>query len=78
MARRVLAWECRHCGAIKKSETICIRHEQTCLKNPDAKNCILCEHSYKITPGGSLRCRNGKICSRATSAKCEYFERKED
>lgn len=85
MARRILAWECRHCGAIKKSETICNRHEQTCLQNPDARNCILCKHSYKPVvdfppdePTPSLMCKKGKTCSRATSAKCEYFGRKED
>lgn len=75
MAKRVLAWECRYCGAIKKSETICERHERTCLKNPDARNCIVCQHSGTNVPGGSLRCRKGKTCSRATSAKCEYFKR---
>lgn len=86
MARRILAWECRYCGAIKKSETICDRHEITCVKNPDARNCIVCKNSFKRTveflvdneTGPSLLCRKGKVCSRATSAKCEHFERKED
>lgn len=76
MARRVLAWECRYCGAIKKSETICNRHEKTCLKNPDARNCIVCAHSAKSV--SALICSKGKVCSRATSAKCEHFKREED
>lgn len=73
MARRILAWECKYCGAIKKSETICERHEKTCLKNPDARNCIVCKHSYNRDV--KISCCKGKVCSRATSAKCEYFER---
>lgn len=77
MARRVLAWECRYCGTIKKSETICERHEKTCLKNPDARNCVVCQHSHK-PEGDSLSCLKGKKCSRATSAKCEHFKRKEE
>lgn len=78
MPRRILAWECRYCGAIKKSETICNRHEITCLSNPDARNCIVCKHSHTPAPVGPLKCRKGKICSRATSAKCEHFERRGD
>lgn len=86
MARRILAWECRYCGAIKKSETICERHEITCLKNPQARNCVVCENGYKPTieflseddKVPSLLCKKGKVCSRATSAKCEYFARKDD
>lgn len=78
MARRILAWECKYCGAIKKSETICDRHERTCLQNPDARNCIVCQYSYKsgTESSSSLMCSKGKICSRATSAKCEHFRRK--
>ena len=79
MARRILAWECRHCGTIKKTENICIRHEKTCMKNPDARNCILCEHSYtEIGQTGlaGLICKKGKKCSQATSANCEYFVRR--
>ena len=76
MARRVLAWECRHCGAIKKTENICRRHEITCLKNPDARNCILCQHSIAKSGTRELLCQKGKKCSQAISAKCEHFNRK--
>lgn len=76
MARRVLAWECRYCGDIKKTENICLRHEKTCLKNPDAQNCIVCEHSIP-SENSTLRCLKGKKCSRATSAKCEYFTKRQ-
>lgn len=81
MARRVLAWECRYCGALKKTENICLRHEITCVHNPDAKNCILCIHS-NATETGKMRkekllCNLGKKCSRAVSAKCENFRRRD-
>lgn len=84
MARRVLAWECRYCGQIKKTENICMRHEKTCLKNNDAHNCILCERSYYSSldddklVGTRLMCQEGKKCSQATSADCKYFKRKND
>lgn len=77
MARRVLAWECRYCGAIKKTENICLRHEKTCMKNPDARNCILCTQSITNSDTKQLICKKGKVCSRATSAACEHFERDE-
>ncbi len=78
MARRVLAWECKYCGAIKKSETIALRHELTCIKNPDARNCIVCAYSIGSETTRKLLCLKGKTCSRAVSAKCEYFRRKHD
>lgn len=74
MARRVLAYECRYCGAIKKTENICLRHEKACMKNPDARNCILCQHSFKES--STLMCGKGKVCSQAVSVKCEHFARK--
>lgn len=76
MARRILAWECRYCGAIKKTENICLRHEKTCMKNPDARNCILCKHSSNKPGTRELLCQKGKKCSQATSANCEHFTRK--
>ena len=75
MARRVLAWECKYCGAIKKSETIALRHEITCVKNPDARNCMVCTYSQG-NGSGTLLCQKGKTCSRAVSAKCEHFKKK--
>lgn len=76
MARRVIAWECKYCGEIKKSETIALRHEITCLMNPEARNCILCRHSMKDIETKNLVCQKGRTCSRAVSAKCEHFRRK--
>lgn len=76
MARRVLAWECKYCGAIKKTEHICVRHEKTCMQNPEARNCILCQHSSTQSGQRDLLCQKGKKCSRATSANCEHFVRK--
>ena len=77
MARRILAWECRYCGTIKKTENICMRHEKTCMRNPDAHNCILCQHSITQSNTRDLQCQKGKKCSQATSANCEYFTRKD-
>lgn len=95
MARRVLAWECRYCGALKKNENICVRHELSCLENPEAKNCYFCIHSLKSKLNFDLRPEPGLeniqitktkevfhcskrdcACSRAISANCEYFKRK--
>lgn len=78
MARRVLAWECQYCGALKRTEKIAVRHEKTCLKNPDSKNCLNCKNSYTDAPrdGGlpERRCKvKGSSCSRAVSADCEHY-----
>lgn len=87
MARRVLAWECRYCGALKKTENICLRHEKSCLKNPEPKNCILCKYSQVTATDDSmlftktnksLSCQKGKTCSQATSANCEYYALREE
>ena len=78
MARRILAYECQYCGAIKRNKKIAERHEITCMSNPEAKNCILCIHRRRIPVdldgGGELVCNRRQItCSRAVSAKCEHF-----
>lgn len=70
MARRVLAWECKYCGALKKSEKICKRHEIGCNKNPDRKNCLDCIHKC------GNECSKRKImCSKAVSAYCTDYEK---
>lgn len=76
MARRVLAWECKYCGAIKKTENVCLRHETACLKNPNSRNCLRCLHSYTNLSSNKVDCKKGKKCSQAVSAICEYFEEK--
>lgn len=70
MARRVLAWQCRYCGALKKSEKICLRHEIGCIKNPNRKNCMDCAYSDFETHNCTKR---GVPCSRAVSAYCEEY-----
>ena len=72
MATRVLAYECKYCGALKKTNTICERHETTCFQNPDAKNCVLCEH-MRNGDNGKVCFVTGKRCSVAVSANCEHF-----
>lgn len=75
MATRTLAYECKYCGQLKRTKTICERHELTCFQNPDAKNCVLCEH---MVAGSSGRVcgATGKRCSVAVSANCEHFARR--
>lgn len=84
MPRQILAWQCKYCGAVKKTEKIASRHEKSCTSNPEARNCLLCEHSYKPeadanNPNPKLRCavRNCD-CSRAVSAECPVFKRRKD
>lgn len=88
MARKVFAWQCRYCGALKKNEKIAIRHENSCLKNPDAKNCLLCVHKYTHLDDNSIEdsgmfgmtvssawCHVKQCaCSKAVSGNCTYFE----
>ena len=73
MAKRVLAYECKYCGTLKKSQTIAERHEITCMKGTDPRNCSVCENSFLTQDG--LKCRKGIKCSSAVSAKCEYFRK---
>lgn len=76
MATRTLAYECKYCGALKRTKNVCERHELTCFENPEAKNCVLCKH---MTEGASGRVCSvtGKRCSVAISATCEHFVRRE-
>lgn len=76
MATRTLAYECKYCGALKRTKNVCERHELTCFQNPDAKNCVLCRH---MVNGGSGRvCAvTTKRCSVAISATCDSFARRD-
>lgn len=75
MATRTLAYECKYCGMLKRTKNVCERHEITCFKNPDARNCMLC---VNMEQKGKVRvCAvTGKRCSVAVSASCEYFLRR--
>ena len=75
MATRTLAYECKYCGTLKRTKNVCERHELTCLQNPDAKNCILCQHSTNAANGRVCEVTR-KRCSRAVSATCEHFVRR--
>ena len=72
MATRTLAYECKYCGALKRTKNVCERHELTCFQNPDAKNCVLCEH-MRTGDNGKVCSVTGKRCSVAVSANCEHF-----
>lgn len=75
MAVRVLAYECKYCGALKKTKHICEKHEIACFSNPDAKNCLLCQH-MRAGESGRVCAVTGKRCSTATSALCNDFARR--
>ena len=76
MATRTLAYECKYCGALKRTKNVCERHELTCFQNPDAKNCILCNNRTQVN--GISVCRvTHKRCSVAVSATCDHFDRRE-
>ena len=77
MATRTLAYECQYCGALKRSKLICERHEATCFRNPEAKNCVLCKHVFSGSKG-RMCIVTGKRCSVAVSANCEHFARRAD
>lgn len=75
MARQVLAWQCKYCGAIKRTENVALKHEKACLKNPNPKNCIVCQHSYFNEEENYLMCRLRKIkCTKSVSANCDQFK----
>ena len=76
MATRTLAYECKYCGALKRTKLICERHELTCFQNPDAKNCVLCAN-MRNSAEGRVCAVSGKRCSVAVSANCEDFARRE-
>jgi hypothetical protein len=76
MATRTLAYECKYCGALKRTRVICQRHELTCFQNPDARNCVLCEH-MKTGASGKVCAVTGKRCSVAVSASCMVFSRRQ-
>ena len=77
MATRTLAYECKYCGALKRTKNVCERHEITCLQNPGARNCLLCIHKVE-GPKGRTCSVTKKRCSAAVSAECEHFERRAD
>ena len=76
MATRTLAYECKYCGALKRTKNVCERHELTCFQNSEAKNCMLCEH-MRLGDNGRVCFVTGKRCSVAVSASCEHFSRRE-
>ena len=77
MATRTLAYECKYCGTLKKTKNVCERHELTCFENPDAKNCLMCNHVVSSTKGRVCKV-TGKRCSSAVSATCEHFDRRDN
>lgn len=85
MARRTFAYECRYCGKLFNRYKIAIRHEKSCLKNPNSINCLACKHCdpYFIIEDEMLRIRQPHCmlkdlrCSKAVSGNCKDFESKE-
>lgn len=56
MATRVLAYECKYCGTLKKTRALMDRHELACLRNPKAKTAHVVSTS-KITVMAARRAR---------------------
>lgn len=45
--KKVVRYKCDYCNKLAvKPETI-QRHEEVCMKNPDGKNCYMCELAYQ-------------------------------
>lgn len=77
MPNKILAYECKHCGAIKRSYNVCARHELACLKNPEARNCVRCANM--VNRNGVNVCAERLLkCSVAISAHCKEFVKRED
>ena len=76
MATRTLAYECKYCGALTRTKNVCERHELTCFRNPDAKNCILCKNRVEVNKQSTCGITH-KRCSVAISASCQNFVRRE-
>lgn len=77
MPNKVLAYECKHCGILKRSLKVCERHELACLQNPDARNCVRCAHM--VERNGTRVCAERLLkCSVAVSAHCKLFQERED
>lgn len=44
--KEVVRYKCDYCDKLAaKPETI-LRHEAVCIKNPEGKNCYMCEMAY--------------------------------
>ena len=76
MAKRVLAFQCKYCKKLFKSDYICVRHEKSCLKNPYAKNCLLCEQCAWDGVKHICMLKNRK-CSKAVSSNCNNYKKRE-
>lgn len=86
MARRTLAYECRYCGKLFTRYKMAVRHEKSCLENPNSINCLDCkycdtEYKVKLSNGNTVirpHCVLRDLrCSKAVSGNCDNFESKE-
>lgn len=41
--KKIIVWECDHCGKILKTKSLIAKHEPNCFRNPESKSCITCE-----------------------------------
>ena len=42
MPKKVKAWACEYCGVIFVLKEECVKHEDRCFSNPDARVCRSC------------------------------------
>lgn len=68
---RVERYRCPYCGKLAVHAATIERHEVECMKNPDSKNCYLCEHARE---GGWVEDSFGDSEFRANTPCCAKHE----
>lgn len=67
----IVAYQCDYCGTIKRTKKVMQNHELTCMKNPNAINCLKC-----VNAKDGKCVITSKKCSKAVSAICGKFKSK--
>ncbi len=63
MANQVIMWQCEHCKQKQAFNKKWVeKHEQSCMANPNSKNCFKCKNYIKET----------KTCSKCDTPKVYY------
>lgn len=69
--REVVRYKCDYCDKLAaKPETI-LRHEAVCIKNPEGKNCYMCEMAYMGDYEYDDGYRGGTV---KDQCMCAYYE----
>ncbi len=73
MAYQYIGWRCEYCGKILSSKAYAVRHECTCLRNPNGKNCLTCKHS--VIRSKTMCSLDDTECSKSKALNCEHYEK---